>query len=131
MEYIEKTELEDKTITIFTDSRVTLDALNKNTNHSCLIEAIRKKGAELRMTNREIKLCWNKAHIWIQGNVMADTLAKETATNMDLAENYRKIPNSAEVRELTERRIKNGSDNGTRQPRVQLQKSISRELKKG
>ena len=43
MENIEKTELEDKMITIFTDSRVTLDAVNKNTNHSCLIEAIRKK----------------------------------------------------------------------------------------
>ena len=83
-----------------------MDALNKNTNHSCLIEAIREKGAELRMTNREIQLCWNKAHVGIQGNVMADTLAKEATTNMDLAENYRKIPKSAEIRELTERSIK-------------------------
>ena len=106
MENIEKTELEDKTITIFTDSRVTLDALNKNTNHSCLIEAIRKKRTELRMTNREIQLCCNKGTVGIQGNVMADTLVKETATNMDLAENYRKSPKSAEIRELTERSIK-------------------------
>ena len=58
------------------------------------------------MTNREIQLCWNKAHVGIQGNVMADTLAKEATTNMDLAENYRKIPKSAEIRELTERSIK-------------------------
>ena len=106
MEYIENTELDDKTITIFTDNRGTLDALNKNSNHSCFIETIRKKGAELRMTNREIQLCWNKATVGIQGNVMADTLAKEAKTNMDLAENNRKIPKSAEIRELTERSTK-------------------------
>ena len=45
MEYIEDTEMEDKTITIFTDSQVTLDALRNNTNHTFLIEAIRKIGA--------------------------------------------------------------------------------------
>ncbi len=46
------------------------------------------------MRNREIQLCWNKAHVGIQRNVMADTLAKEATTNMDLVENYGKIPKS-------------------------------------
>ena len=63
MEYIENTEMEDKTITIFTDSQVTLDALRNNTNHTFLIEAIRKKGAEMSRTNWEIQFCWVKAHV--------------------------------------------------------------------
>ena len=92
MEYIENTEMEDKTITIFTDSQVTLDSLRNNTNHTFLIEAIRKKGTEMSGTNWEIQFCWVKAHVGTQGNELADTLAKEAATNMDLAENYRKIP---------------------------------------
>ena len=65
-----------------------------------------KKGAELGMTNREIQLCCNKATVGIQGNVMANTLAKQGKTNMDLAKNYRKIPKSAEITELTERNVK-------------------------
>ena len=98
MEYIENTEMEDKTITIFTDSQVTLDALRNNTNHTFLIEAIRKKGAEMSRTNWEIQFCWVKAHVGTQSNELADTLAKEAATNMDLAENYKKIPECTDER---------------------------------
>ena len=105
MEYIENTEMEDKTITIFTNSQVTLDALRNNSNHTFLIEAIRKKGAEMRRTNWEIQFCWIKAHIRTQGNELADTLAKEAATNMDLAENYKKVPKSVVMSELTEMSI--------------------------
>jgi ribonuclease HI len=106
MEFIEKTEMEDKTITIFTDSQVTLDALRNNTNHTFFIEAIRKKGAEMRTTNWEIQFYWVKAHVGTQGNELADTLAKETASNMDFAENYKKVPKSVVMRELTEMSIK-------------------------
>jgi len=106
MEYIENTEMEDKTITIFTDSQVTLDALRNNTNHTPLIEAIRKKGAEMRTTNWEIQFYWVKAHVGTQGNELADTLAKVAATNIDLAENYKKIPKSVVMSELTEMSIK-------------------------
>jgi hypothetical protein len=102
MDYIENTETEDKTITIFTDSQVTLDAIRNNTNHTFLIEAIRKKGAEMRATNWEIQFCWVKAHVGTQGNELADTLAKKAATNMDLGENYKKVPKSVLMRELTE-----------------------------
>jgi hypothetical protein len=105
MEFIEKTEMEDKTITIFTDSQVTLDALRNNTDHTFVIEAIRKKGAEMRTTNWEIQFCWVKAHVGTHGNELADALAKEAATNMDLAENYKKVPKSVVMRELTEMSI--------------------------
>jgi hypothetical protein len=36
-----------------------------------------------------------------QGNELADTLAREAATNMDLAENYKKVPKSVVISELT------------------------------
>jgi len=106
MEYIENTEMEDKTITIFTDSQVILDALRNNTNHTFLIEAIRKKGAEMSRTNWEIQFCWVKAHVGTQGNELVDSLTKEAATNMDLAENYKKIPKSVVMSELTKMSIK-------------------------
>jgi len=106
MEYIENTEMEDKTITIFTDSQVTLDALRNKTNHTSVIEAIRKKGEEMRRTNWEIHFCWVTAYIGTQGNELADTLAKEAATNMDLAENHKKVPKSVVMSELTEMSIK-------------------------
>jgi hypothetical protein len=106
MEHIENTETEDKTTTIFTDSQVTLDALRNNTNHTFLIEVIRKKGAEMRATNWEIQFCWVKAHVGTQENELADTHAKKAATNMDLAENYKKVPKSVLMRELTEMSVK-------------------------
>jgi hypothetical protein len=39
-------------------------------------------------------------------NELADTLAKEVATNMGLAENYKKVPKSVVISELTEMSIK-------------------------
>ena len=46
-----------------------------------------------------------KAHVGTQGNELADTLAKGAATNMDLAESYKKIPKSVVMSELTEMSI--------------------------
>jgi ribonuclease HI len=81
---------------------MTLDSLKNNTNHTFLIEEIRKKLAEMGTTNWTIKFCWVEAHVGIQGNELSDTLAKEAATNSDLIEDYKKVPKSVVMSELSE-----------------------------
>ena len=94
--------MEDKTVTIYTDSQVTLDSLKNNTNHTFLIEAIRKKLVEMGKSKWTIQFCWVRAHVGIQGNELADALAKEAATNADLTDSYKKVPKSVVMSELTE-----------------------------
>jgi ribonuclease HI len=75
--------------------------IHKNSNiHTFLIEEIRRKMTEMGKMNWNIKLCWVKAHVGIQGNELADTLAKEAATDEDITECYRKVPRSVVTSEL-------------------------------
>jgi ribonuclease HI len=70
--------------TIFTDSQMMLDSLKNSNIHTFLIEETRKKLTEMGKTNWKIQFCWIKAHVKIQGNELADTLAKELVTNSDI-----------------------------------------------
>ena len=54
----------------------------------------------MEITGCKIQFCWVKAHIWIQGNELADTLAKKGAANTDIAECYYKVPKSVVKSEL-------------------------------
>jgi hypothetical protein len=79
---------------------VTLESLKNSNIHTFLIEEIRRKLTEMGTINWKIHLCWIKAHVGIQGNELADTLAKEAAKNADIIECYKKVPKSIVISEL-------------------------------
>jgi ribonuclease HI len=54
LEYTENIKTEDKTATIYTDSRITLDSL-KNNIHASLIEDIRRRLTELKKIDWKIQ----------------------------------------------------------------------------
>ena len=102
LEHTENIQTEDKTATIYTDSRITLDSLKNGNIHTILIEEIRRKLTEIEKINWKIQFCWVKVHVGIQGNELADTLSKETATNVDIKECYKKVPKSVVISEFEE-----------------------------
>ena len=69
----------NRTVAIYTDSKVTLDTLKINTIHSVLIEEIRNMVRNLTKEIWSIHFGWVKAHTGIEGNEVADTLVKEAA----------------------------------------------------
>ena len=60
LEFTENIQTEDKTATIYADSRMTLDSLKKSNIHTYLIEEIRRKVEEMSEINWKIQFCWLK-----------------------------------------------------------------------
>ena len=105
LNYTETMQTTDKTVTVYTDSQITLDSLRNGNIHTFLIEEIRKKLNEMMKTNWKIKLRWVKAHIGIRGNELTDTLAKEAAANQNIKESYKRVPKSVVLSELEDKSV--------------------------
>ena len=86
---------------IYTDSQVTIDSIRNNSIHTPIIADIRKKVKHLITQNWTIHFSWIKACTGIEGNELADKLAKEAAEDTgNLKVEYYKIPIKTVATEL-------------------------------
>jgi ribonuclease HI len=97
---IQNQQTTEKTATVYTDSQTTLDSLKNSKIHTSLIENIRRKSMELEQAAWKLSFCWVKAHAGIQGNELADKLAKHAAGDLDTSVSYNQVPKSVVKREL-------------------------------
>ena len=93
-----------KTAIIYTDSKITMDAIKSAKNHNYLAEEIRKKAVNLTIKNWRIEFQWVKPHIEIHGNEIADRLAKEATNNHH--KTYSRIPKSTIKRDNRQQSIR-------------------------
>jgi len=91
-----------RTAAIFTDSRVTLGSLRNVNNHAYLVEEIRKRVVSLERYEWKITFSWVKAHVGINGNELADRLAKEAARSNGTSIAFNRFPRSTLYYEAAE-----------------------------
>ncbi|KAJ4449775.1 hypothetical protein ANN_01179 [Periplaneta americana] len=94
-----------RTVTIHTDSRITLQLLKNRKIHTNLIEEIRRKTKEMELQGWNIEFRWIKAHAGHHRNEIADRLAKEAATSREIYECYNRIPKSVVLSEMSENSV--------------------------
>jgi ribonuclease HI len=102
LKYTESIETAEKTLTVYTDSLITLHSLRNVNIHTYLLEEIRKKLNEMTKTKWKINLRWVKAHVGIRGNEITNKLAKNAAENENIKVSYNRIPKNVVLKELEE-----------------------------
>jgi hypothetical protein len=102
-------------VAIYTDSKVTLDSLKNNTKHCTIIEEIRNMVLKLKKQSWTIHVGWVKAHVGIEGNDAADTLAKEATEDEDDRNYvYERKPLSTIVASVKEEGLRKGQEHWER-----------------
>jgi ribonuclease HI len=129
LKYTENMQTTEKTVTIFTDSLITLDSLRNVNIHTYLIEEIRKKLNEMTKMNWKINLRWVKAHVGIRGNELADKLAKNAAANENIKESYNGIPKNVILKELEEESVTKWQREWTNSAKGRITKDFFPEVK--
>ena len=106
MEALENTNIRNsrrRIVTIYTDSKVTIQSIKNYRNHKSLLEKIRKKAIELEKKEWSIQITWIKALVGNYGNELADRLAKEATKNKETI--YKKTPKSQIVQQVKQQSI--------------------------
>ena len=98
-------DLTDRIVAIYTDSKVTIDAIKNHSIHSKLVEEIRNNIRHLSAQRWVIHFGWVKAHIGIEGNEAADKLAKQAARDEnDQNIVYNRVPTTTVATEINKQR---------------------------
>jgi ribonuclease HI len=101
------TDQRNRRAAINTDSKMTLDSLINYTVHNILIEAVRNRVRHLTKQDWSIHFGWVNAHTRIEGNKVADSLAKEAAQEEgDRIYVYNRIPLSTVAYRVKEEGLK-------------------------
>jgi len=106
LEYIQYSKADEKTVLVYTDSRITLQLLQNQKKHKHIIEQIRTKVIEMEEQEWSVEFSWIKAHAGHHWNELADQLAKEAVNSKTIEECYIRIPKSAVQNELNEQSVK-------------------------
>jgi ribonuclease HI len=86
LEYIQRLKEEEKTVTVYTDSRITLQLLQNQKRHTHLIDQIRNKVLDMERHEWKVNFSWIKEHVGQRGKELADTLAKEASRSKNIVE---------------------------------------------
>jgi len=102
IESINSHNINPRKLTIFTNSRVSLDSLQNPNNHAHLLQEIKNKVTSIVRDKWKIKFSFVIDHIGITGNEMVGMLVKEAARSEEANYVFSSIPISAIYLEAAE-----------------------------